>query len=131
MHDRKQHVLGHFDDERVAARAFDTAARRLRGDDAHGGRAGRNWFRLNFPSKREAGRAQTLGMTQPEQKKRKPAAKKAPAKKKEAVVESESEDDVVEVAAPARTSGRVRAKVDYAKLADESEAESEEGARIC
>ena len=131
MHDRKQHVLGHFDDERVAARAFDTAARRLRGDDAHGGRAGRNWLRLNFPSKREAGRAQTLGMTQPEQKKRKPAAKKAPAKKKEAVVESESEDDVVEVAAPARTSGRVRAKVDYAKLADESEAESEEEARIC
>ena len=38
-------------------------ARRLRGEDAHGGRAGNgSWLRLNFPSKREAGRAKALGM---------------------------------------------------------------------
>eukprot|EP01046_Picozoa_sp_COSAG06_P017145 COSAG06_NODE_1155_length_10484_cov_7.061759_7_plen_497_part_00 len=61
-HDRKSQHLGYFDDGREAARAVDTAARRLRGKDAHGGRAGRQWLRLNFPSKREAGRAKALGM---------------------------------------------------------------------
>jgi hypothetical protein len=61
-HDRKSQHLGYFDDRREAARAVDTAARRLRGKDAHGGRAGRQWLRLNFPSKREAGRAKALGM---------------------------------------------------------------------
>ena len=50
--DGKRHRLGYFDDEREAARAFDTVVRRLRGEDAHGGRAGRNWLRLNFPSGR-------------------------------------------------------------------------------
>jgi hypothetical protein len=40
--------LGCFADERDAARAFDTAARRARGKDAHGGRSGTN--RLNFPT---------------------------------------------------------------------------------
>ena len=54
-HDGKDQHLGYFDDGREAARAVDTAARRLRGKDAHGGRAGRQWLRLNFPSKREAG----------------------------------------------------------------------------
>eukprot|EP01046_Picozoa_sp_COSAG06_P003826 COSAG06_NODE_152_length_21942_cov_4.593234_27_plen_493_part_00 len=61
-HDRKVQYLGSFDDEREAARAVDTAARRLRGDNAHGGRAGTNWLRLNFPSKRDVGRAKALGM---------------------------------------------------------------------
>jgi hypothetical protein len=62
-HERKIQYLGNFDDEHKAARAVDTAARRLRGEDAHGGRSrGRRWLRLNFPSKREAGRAKALGM---------------------------------------------------------------------
>ena len=59
---KKQHV-GSFDSEREAALAFDTAARGLRGNDAHGGRsAGKLWLRLNFPSRREAERAKALGM---------------------------------------------------------------------
>ena len=37
---KKQH-LGYFNDEQEAARVVDTAARRLRGEDAHGGRASR------------------------------------------------------------------------------------------
>eukprot|EP01046_Picozoa_sp_COSAG06_P011219 COSAG06_NODE_634_length_13587_cov_23.361210_6_plen_551_part_00 len=63
-HDGKQQHLGSFDDEQEAARVVDTVARRLRGEDAHGGRAGGNklWLRLNFPTKREAGRAKALGM---------------------------------------------------------------------
>jgi hypothetical protein len=62
-HDGKMQHLGCFDDEHEAARAVDTAARWLRGEDAHGGRVGKgNWLRLNFPSKREAGRAKALGM---------------------------------------------------------------------
>jgi hypothetical protein len=63
-HDGKTHNLGHFNVEREAARAFDTAARRLRGDDAHGGRSGSNrakWFRLNFPTEGEMKRAQNRG----------------------------------------------------------------------
>ena len=58
-------ALGSFDDEREAARAVDTAAQRLRGDDAHGGRAAgpkKTWLRLNFPTKREAARAKALGI---------------------------------------------------------------------
>jgi hypothetical protein len=62
-HNGKQQYLGRFDDEHEAARAVATAARRLRGEDAHGGRAGNKlWHRLNFPSKREARRAKSLGM---------------------------------------------------------------------
>jgi hypothetical protein len=60
-HDGKQQFLGTFDDEREAARAVDTAARRLRGEDAHGGRAGDNWLRLNFPTEREVKRAKERG----------------------------------------------------------------------
>ena len=49
-HDGKQQHLGCFDDEQEAARAVDTAARRLRGEDAHGGRVGNDLLRLNaFP----------------------------------------------------------------------------------
>ena len=64
-HDGKRQHLGCFEDEREAARAVDTEAHRLRGEDAHGGRAGgagNKWLRLNFPSKREEGRAKALGM---------------------------------------------------------------------
>ena len=61
-HDGKYQYLGYFDDEHAAARAVDTAARRLQGEDAHGGRGGRHWLWLNFPNKREAGRAKALGM---------------------------------------------------------------------
>ena len=63
-HDGKQQRLGCFDDEREAARAFDTEARRLRGDGAHGGRAGgtgKIWHRLNFPTEAEVKRAQERG----------------------------------------------------------------------
>ena len=61
-HGGKNQHLGYFDDEREAARAVDTAARRLRGEEAHGGRTRANWHRLNFPSEREAERANALGM---------------------------------------------------------------------
>jgi hypothetical protein len=60
----KQHHLGSFDRERKAAQAFDTAARRLRGEDAHGGRAGVNWLRLNFPTHGEVARAKALAACQ-------------------------------------------------------------------
>ena len=60
-HDGKKQHLGYFDHEREAAQAFDTAARRLRGDDAHGGRAGQRWNRLNFPTEEEVKRAEERG----------------------------------------------------------------------
>eukprot|EP01046_Picozoa_sp_COSAG06_P060180 COSAG06_NODE_12713_length_1339_cov_6.925806_1_plen_403_part_00 len=61
-HDGKTQFLGHFDDEREAALAVDTAARRLRGEDAHGGRSGgQNWWRLNFPTEAEVKRAKDRG----------------------------------------------------------------------
>ena len=48
-HDGKNQFVGHFapDGEATAARAYDAAARRLRGDRAHGGRQG---WHLNFPT---------------------------------------------------------------------------------
>jgi hypothetical protein len=53
-HDGKNQYLGSYDDEREAARAVDTAARQLRGEDAHGGRFGMgHWYRLNFPTDAE------------------------------------------------------------------------------
>jgi hypothetical protein len=61
-HERKDQHLGSFDDEREAARAVDTAARRLRGEDAHGGRLGTGqWLRLNFPTEGEVKTAQDRG----------------------------------------------------------------------
>ena len=54
----RSHHLGGFADEEKAARAFDKAARRLRGADAHGGgRNGDRRLRLNFPTKKEAAAA--------------------------------------------------------------------------
>ena len=50
-HDGERKPLGYSDDEQEAAQAFDAAARRLRGDDAHGGYAGFNKLRLNFPTR--------------------------------------------------------------------------------
>ena len=50
----KQTQLGYFADELAAARAFDSAARRLRGQQAHGGGGGSTGWRLNFPTMAEA-----------------------------------------------------------------------------
>jgi hypothetical protein len=63
MRGGKNQHLGRFDDERDAARAVDTAARRLRGEDAHGGLGGKKGqiWRLNFPTQREVERAQQRG----------------------------------------------------------------------
>ena len=54
-HDGQRHFLGFFaeDKEEDAARAFDTAARNLRGARAHGGRNGTTWCYLNFPTEAE------------------------------------------------------------------------------
>jgi hypothetical protein len=65
-HDGKRQHLGTFDDETEAARAFDTVARRLRGDDAHGGKwthcKPHRWLRVNFPTQAEVlKRAQERG----------------------------------------------------------------------
>ncbi len=38
-HEGRLHHLGYFLEEEAAARAFDEGARRLRGDQAHGGRS--------------------------------------------------------------------------------------------
>jgi hypothetical protein len=62
-HTGKEHSLGRFDDEQEAARAYDTAARLLRPDgEAHGGRSGKNWQRLNFPTAEEGAFAAQQGM---------------------------------------------------------------------
>ena len=66
--------LGHFDDDQEAARAYDTAARRLRPTgEAHGGKPGRsNWLQLNFPTAEEEAFAEDAGMPpKNEQKKQK------------------------------------------------------------
>ena len=62
-HDGERKPLGYFDDEQEAAQTFDAAARRLRGDDAHGGYAGFNKLRLNLPTPREAQRAKQKGVS--------------------------------------------------------------------
>ncbi len=55
VHQGEKHFLGTFSDEEEAARAFDVAARRLRGDQAHGGGSSRGpKWRLNFPTPHEA-----------------------------------------------------------------------------
>ena len=62
-HSGKGHHLGQYDDEQEAGRAFDTAARRLRPNgEAHGGRNGTNWVRLNFATVEEEAYAAQQGM---------------------------------------------------------------------
>ena len=62
----RKHNLGSFaqDKEEDAARAFDEAARRLRGAQAHGGRCGSNTWRLNFPTEVEVAAAAQLPAAQ-------------------------------------------------------------------
>eukprot|EP01045_Picozoa_sp_COSAG04_P017963 COSAG04_NODE_1628_length_6114_cov_17.732502_2_plen_76_part_00 len=57
-HEGQQQYLGCHVEEAAAARAFDAAARELRGDKAHGGRASKftQPWRLNFPTPAEAAR---------------------------------------------------------------------------
>ena len=57
-HEGRQQHLGLFVEQGAAARAYDDAARRLRGDEAQGGidARGRPW-RLNFPTEVEAAAA--------------------------------------------------------------------------
>jgi hypothetical protein len=64
-HDGRPHHLGCFaQDEEEAARAFDEAARRLRGAQAHGGRSGSITWRLNFPTGAEVAAAAQLPAAQ-------------------------------------------------------------------
>ena len=70
-HNGERHRLGPFDDEQEAARAYDTAARRLRPKgEAHGGRAGNTWKQLNFPTAEEAAFAEDAGMEPPKKKRK-------------------------------------------------------------
>jgi hypothetical protein len=60
-HQGRRRRLGYFDDEAAAAEAFDEAARRLRGDQAHGGHSWGHTYRLNFPTAaEEAARKRSL-----------------------------------------------------------------------
>eukprot|EP01045_Picozoa_sp_COSAG04_P010940 COSAG04_NODE_688_length_11148_cov_2.882071_8_plen_420_part_00 len=60
-HEGRVQGLGTFAEEQAAARAFDDAARRLRGGEAHGGRSGTGRgavaWKLNFPTEAEAAAA--------------------------------------------------------------------------
>ena len=58
---RTRRNLGSFDDEEEAARAFDAAAREIRGEQAHGGGPGLR-YRLNFPTAEEESGLVRLGV---------------------------------------------------------------------
>ena len=62
-HDGKHQHLGYHADEQSAAKAFDNAARRLRGKHAHGGHASpgsQGIWKLNFPTAAEQKNADKL-----------------------------------------------------------------------
>lgn len=61
-HQGKNHHLGYYENDHEAAQTFDLAARKVRGELAHGGRSGPQWWRLNFPDAAEIGFAANAGM---------------------------------------------------------------------
>ena len=69
-HDGETQKLGTFADAEAAARAYDDAARRLRGDKAHGGKPARGsiFWRLNFPTAAEEAAASKVLEQQQETK---------------------------------------------------------------
>eukprot|EP01046_Picozoa_sp_COSAG06_P038545 COSAG06_NODE_4458_length_4242_cov_1.617186_3_plen_297_part_00 len=128
-HNGKSKYLGSFDDEHGAAQAYDTAARRLRGDDAHGGQSiggavktGRPW-RLNFPTKGEVKRAQHRGRALLAEKDEEAAADGTD---EEEVAEDVSEEEDVaeeeeEAAAATKAAEEEEAAAAAAKAAEEEE----------
>ena len=87
QHDGKKIHLGSFHGEQDAAKAYDAKARELRGgQQAHGGRSGTQWLRLNFPTAQEQAYAAEQGMlTHEEYAEREAMAAKTSAEEKQSI----------------------------------------------